>query len=196
MGRYARISVAVLALLLLVVGSALANRSPVADEHRSPVAASQQPSPGAASDKSDKSDKKGGDADEAEDAADTTPPSQAQLDRLVGLLETAGIAATDEQLTALIAKYGVGGAMRVLAWAHDGDTSQVTALRDQGLGWGEIARQLNEADPSANLGPGIGWIMSGGHGAGHAGGHADAAKATAHGNANGKASAPGQADQP
>ena len=193
MGRYARISVAVLALLLLVVGSALANRSPVADEHRSPVAASQEPSPGAVS---DKSDKKGGDADEAEDAADTTPPSQAQLDRLIGLLKTAGITATDEQLTALIAKYGVGGAMRVLAWAHDGDTSQVTALRDQGLGWGEIARQLNEADPSANLGPGIGWIMSGGHGAGHAGGHADAAKARDHGNANGKASAPGQADQP
>jgi hypothetical protein len=193
MGRSARISVAVLALLLLVVGSALANRSPVADEHRSPVAASQEPSPGAVS---DKSDKKGGDADEAEDAADTTPPSQAQLDRLVGLLKTAGITATDEQLTALIAKYGVGGAMRVLAWAHDGDTSQVTALRDQGLGWGEIARQLNEADPSANLGPGIGWIMSGGRGAGHGGGHAEAAKATAHGNANGKASAPGQADQP
>lgn len=193
MGRYARISVAVLALLLLVVGSALANRSPVADEHRSPVAASQEPSPGAVS---DKSDKKGSDADEAEDAADTTPPSQAQLDRLVGLLKTAGITATDEQLTALIAKYGVGGAMRVLAWAHDGDTSQVTALRDQGLGWGEIARQLNEADPSANLGPGIGWIMSGGHGAGHGGGHAEAANATGHGSANGKASAPGQADQP
>lgn len=193
MGRYARISVAVLALLLLVVGSALANRSPVADEHRSPVAASQEPSPGAVS---DKSDTKGGDADEAEDAADTTPPSQAQLDRLVGLLKTAGITATDEQLTALIAKYGVGGAMRVLAWAHDGDTSQVTALRDQGLGWGEIARQLNEADPSANLGPGIGWIMSGGHGAGHGGGHAEAANATGHGSANGKASAPGQADQP
>jgi hypothetical protein len=190
MGRYARISVAVLALLLLVVGSALANRSPVADEHRSPVAASQEPSPGAVS------DKKGGDADDAEDAADATPPSQAQLDRLVGLLKTAGITATDEQLTALIAKYGVGGAMRVLAWAHDGDTSQVTALRDQGLGWGEIARQLNEADPSANLGPGIGWIMSGGHGAGHGGGHADAANATGHGSANGKASAPGQADQP
>jgi hypothetical protein len=193
MGRYARISVAVLALLLLVVGSALANRSPVADEHRSPVAASQEPSPGAAS---DKSDTKGSDADEAEDAADTTPPSQPQLDRLVGLLKTAGITATDEQLTALIAKYGVGGAMRVLAWAHDGDTSQVTALRDQGLGWGEIARQLNEADPSANLGPGIGWIMSGGHGAGHGGGHAEAANATGHGSANGKASAPGQADQP
>lgn len=193
MGRYARISVAVLALLLLVVGSALANRSPVADEHRSPVAASQEPSPGAVS---DKSDTKGSDADEAEDAADTTPPSQPQLDRLVGLLKTAGITATDEQLTALIAKYGVGGAMRVLAWAHDGDTSQVTALRDQGLGWGEIARQLNEADPSANLGPGIGWIMSGGHGAGHGGGHADAANATGHGSANGKASAPGQADQP
>jgi hypothetical protein len=182
MGRYVRISVAALALLLLVVGSALANRSPVADEHRSPVAASQQPSPAATG----KSDKKGGDADEAEDTADTTPPSQAQLDRLVGLLKTAGITASDEQLTALITKYGVGGAMRVLAWAHDGDTAPVTALRDQGLGWGEIAHQLNDADPSANLRPGIGWIMSGGHGAGHAG----AAKA------NGKASAPGQADKP
>jgi hypothetical protein len=194
MGRYARIAVAVLALLLLVVGSALANRSPVADEHRSPVAASQEPSPGAASDKSDKSDKKGG--DEAEDAADTTPPSQAQLDRLIGLLKTAGVTATDEQLTALIAKYGIGGAMRVLAWAHDGDTSQVTALRDQGLGWGEIARQLNEADSSANFRPGIGWIMSGGHGGGNADAAKDAAKSKAKPKADDTASAPEQTDQP
>ena len=193
MGRSARISVAVLALLLLVVGSALANRSPVADEHRSPVAASQEPSPGAAS---DKSDKKGGDADEAEDAADTTPPSQAQLDRLIDLLKTAGITATPEQLSALITKYGVGGAVRVLAWAHDGDTSQVTALRDQGLGWGEIARQLNEADSSANFRPGIGWIMSGGHGGGHADAAKDAAKSKVKPKADDTASAPEQTDQP
>ncbi len=184
MSRYLRILVAALALVLLVVGSALANRSPVADEHRSPVAASQQPSPGASA--AANGEKGQNEADDAKDAADPAP-SQEQLDRLVDLLKTAGITATDEQLSALIAKYGVGGAVRIVAWANGGDTSAIEALRDQGMGWGEIAKQLNGADASLGLKPGIGWIMSGGHGQGHAA-QAGAAK--------GKATAPGQANKP
>lgn len=182
MHRYLRISIVAVALVLLVVGSALANGSPTAEQHRSPVAASHQPSPGA------NSDEKAGDQDETEDA---TPPTQEELDRIVGLLDTAGITATADQLAALAAKYGVGGAVRILAWADatGGDTAKVTDLRDQGMGWGAIAKQLNGEDTSLSLKPGIGWIMSGGHGQGHAGdAHA------ANGKAKGKATAPGQSD--
>jgi hypothetical protein len=46
------------------------------------------------------------------------------------------------------------------------------------MGWGAIAKQLNEEDAEGdlNLRPGIGWVMGGGQGQGH-----------------GKANAPGQA---
>jgi hypothetical protein len=178
MHRYLRITVVALGLVLLVVGSALANGSPRADEHRSPVAASHQPSPA--------TEKPGSDEKEAEGAA---PPSQAELDRLAGLLDQAGISATSDQIAALAAKYGVGGAVRILAWADatGGDTAKITDLRDAGMGWGAIAKQLAAADSSVSLRPGIGWIMSGGHGQSHA----DAASA---GKAKGKATAPGQSN--
>jgi hypothetical protein len=179
MRRYLRITLVASALVLLVVGSALANGSPRGDEHRSPVAASQQPSP--------RTEKQGTDENETKEA---TPPTQQELDRLVGLLDKAGIAATSDQIAALAARYGVGGAVRILAWADatGGDTAAITSLRDQGMGWGAIARQLNAGEGSAKVTPGIGWIMSG-NGHGHAEG--DAAT-TGNGKARGKATAPGQ----
>lgn len=187
MRRYVRIAIAALALVLLAVGSALANGSPRAEEHRSPVAASHQPSPN--------TEKHGADENETED---TTPPTQAELDRLVDLLDTAGITTTAGQIADLAAKYGVGGAVRILAWADatGGDTSAISAitdLRDQGMGWGAIAKQLNTEDTSLGLKPGIGWIMSSGHGQGHADA-ANAGNGQAHGKAKGKATAPGQSD--
>lgn len=174
MHRYLRIAVVALALVLLVVGSALANGSPRADEHRSPVAASNQPSPD--------TDKP---ATEEKDDNEGTPPTEQELARLVGLLDKAGISATADQVATLAAKYGVGGAVRILAWADatGGDTAKISDLRDQGMGWGAIAKQLNGADASLSLKPGIGWIMSGGHGHGQT----DAADA---GKAKGKASPP------
>jgi hypothetical protein len=181
MSRYLRVMVIALALVLLVVGSVFANGSPTAEEHRSPVAASAQPSAGAIANR--------GDQDENEANDGKTPPTQAQLDRVRGLLDTAGISATDDQLTALIAKYGVGGAVRILTWADatGSDTASISDLRDLGMGWGAIAKQLNTGDESLNVSPGLGWIMSGGHGQGHA-------DAAANGRAKGKASAPGQSN--
>ena len=40
------------------------------------------------------------------------------------------------------------------------------------MGWGAIAKQLEQADSSLHLSPGIGWIMGHGHGNGHAKGNA------------------------
>jgi len=35
------------------------------------------------------------------------------------------------------------------------------------MGWGAIAHQLEQADSSLQLSPGIGWIMGHGHGKSH-----------------------------
>ena len=45
-------------------------------------------------------------------------------------------------------------------------------MRDGGMGWGAIAHQLEKADSSLNLSPGIGWIMGHGHGHGNSNGNA------------------------
>jgi hypothetical protein len=181
MTRYARIALVVFALLLLVATSVAANPGGVADQHRSPVAASHQPSASPSEDGKD-----AGETDEAnEPETDGTAPTQALLDRLVAQLDAAGITATAEELTPLIEKYGVGGAVRLLSWASASgkDVAEIAAMRDEGLGWGQIAAQLNEADSSLHLTPGIGSIMSAGHG------HAGAAHANGHANAHANAKA-------
>ncbi len=84
----------------------------------------------------------------------------------------AGIQATSDQLQSLAADYGLGGAVRLLAWADATDMSlaDLRAMRDEGAGWGQMALELG-------VSPGIGSIM--GNGAEAAGGH-------------GRDSAPGQ----
>jgi hypothetical protein len=145
------ITVAVLAvaLVLLVAGSALANKGFRAEQQPDVVA-----------------------QDEEEGV-----PSQQVLDKVVERLGNAEIVTTPEAVAELAATYGVGGAVRILAWGAATD-ADVAAMFDSGMGWGEIARQLNEADAEGdlNLHPGIGWVMGGGQGQGH-----------------GKANAPGQA---
>ncbi len=75
-------------------------------------------------------------------------------------------------MQSLSADYGLGGAVRLLAWADATGMSlaDLRALRDDGAGWGQIAHDLG-------VSPGIGSIM--GQGAGAAGDH-------------GRESAPGQ----
>jgi len=77
------------------------------------------------------------------------------------------------EFKALAAKVGVGGAVRVLAFAFAKasgmSTTDLLAMFQGGKGWGEIAHTLG-------LHPGIGWIMSGGHGKGQ--GHAAGADKT------------------
>ena len=88
-------------------------------------------------------------------------PSAEKVQRILEGLKNAGINTTTEEFAALADKYGVGGAVRVLAFADaSGKTAaQISALRDAGKGWGEIRRELG-----LSIGSGIGWLMGRGHG--------------------------------
>lgn len=91
-------------------------------------------------------------------------PSAAELARVLADLKAAGIPATADQLGALAAKVGLGGAVRVLAFANASGKSadEILAMFESGKGWGVIVKELN-----LTIGPGIGGIMSQGHGHGH-----------------------------
>jgi len=165
MNQLSRILVALVVLLLVATGSALAAGAGKSDEHRSPVAASHQPEQPGADDADEQS--------EEEANEDGGAPSEKLLSRLADRLGTDA-----DTIAELAAGYGVGGAVRILAWADTSgaDAGEIAAMFDGGMGWGEIASEL---DPDGELGlsPGIGSIM--GHGA-------------AAGGAHGRDSAPGQ----
>lgn len=109
-------------------------------------------------------------ADEPSPEAQASPEAQTEslsadnADRIVGLLEDAGIETTAEEFTALAADLGVGGAVRALAWADatEGETTadEIATMRADGMGWGVIRKEL-DADGTLGLHPGIGWIMRG-----------------------------------
>jgi hypothetical protein len=88
-------------------------------------------------------------------------PSAEKVQGILDRLSAVGIKATADEFNALAEKYGVGGAVRVLAFAHAAgkSTADITAMFDAGKGWGEIRRELG-----LTIGPGIGWIMGHGHG--------------------------------
>ena len=95
-------------------------------------------------------------------------------DRVVELLDDQGITTDNAELDALADTYGLGGAVRVLAFADAAgvDPSEITTMRDEGMGWGQIARALAEEHEGFDLKPGIGWIMRGhGEGEGQGQGH-------------------------
>jgi hypothetical protein len=110
---------------------------------------------------------KAADASEAPEASDAPeapegsggPPSADELARIVDKLKAAGITTTASDLSDLAAKVGVGGAVRVLAFAHArGKTpAEILAMFQSGKGWGEIDHELG-----LSVGPGIGWIMGNG----------------------------------
>lgn len=180
--RSLRTVIAVVALLFLIAGTALATRSTL-DPHSGPFAASNQAS-GSEDAKESESEEP---ESEAPDASDSEAPeseapeseapdsgtgaqlSDAHAADLVNLLKNAGITATAAELKTLAAKYGVGGAVRLEAWAKATGKSvaDLEALRDGGMGWGAIAHQLEQSDSSLHLSPGIGWILGHGHGHGH-----------------------------
>jgi hypothetical protein len=118
---------------------------------------------------------------EAADPEDANNP-----ERVVGLLDNAGIATDASALTGLAETYGMGGAVRILAFADAAgvDPAEVTALRDAGMGWRQVARELG-----IDLGPGIGWIMSGN-------GQADKDKGPGPGNGWGPGGNPNKPDEP
>jgi hypothetical protein len=161
-----RVVIAVFALLLLVAGTAFATRSSVGDEHKAPEAASHAPS----SPEADESPN--AEASPADDAGGAQL-SDDHAAALVDLLKAQGIDATADELKTLAATYGVGGAVRIEAWAAATNQSVadlVAAYEASGVGWGAFARQLEANDSSLHLSPGIGWIM--GHGHGNASSHA------------------------
>lgn len=120
-------------LLLVLAGTVLATRSPVADER------SQQ------------------------QATDHEPPEPEAVQHAGERLAASDIEVSEDLLTELAAEYGVGGAVRIAAWAADPDddvdVDDIRARRDAGEGWGVIAKDLG-------MHPGIGSIMGqgGGHG--------------------------------
>ena len=97
------------------------------------------------------------------------PPTAEELAHATERLLANEIAVDEAVLNDLAARYGVGGAVRVVAWAADPaddvTIESITAMRDgdgtegSGIGWGKIAKELG-------FHPGIGSIMgnSGGHG--------------------------------
>ena len=133
MTRQKRIAVLAGSLLILVAGTALATQSPRPGT-QGPLAASQE---------------------EPE-----APPTADELAHAVDRLAASGIDATAEQLSTLAADYGLGGAVRLLAWADATGMSvaDLRKLRDDGAGWGQLAHDLG-------VSPGIGSIM--GNGGGH-----------------------------
>ncbi len=102
-------------------------------------------------------------ANDAPDAVDAPGalPSASEVARILANLKAAGISVTADAFNALVAKVGVGGAVRSLLFAKaSGKTpDQIVAMFQSGLGWGALAHNLK-----LSIGPGIGSIMSGGHG--------------------------------
>jgi hypothetical protein len=139
---YRSIRVGLVALLLVGVlaGSALAAQHPGASKVPGEAATSEAPE---------------------------TPPTAAELARAVDRLKAHDITATAAQLGTLADKFGLGGAIRLMAWSKStGKTiAELSAMRDAGKGWGEIGHELA-------VSPGIGWIMGNGHAVGK--GNADA----------------------
>ena len=126
-----RLALALGALTLVVAGSALAVPAP---HETAPelLAASQQPK---------------------------APPTAEDVAHAADRLAANGIDVGRDRLAALAAEYGLGGAVRMVAWADAKGMSvaDLRAMRADGPGWGQIAHELG-------LHPGLGSIMGGGHG--------------------------------
>jgi len=122
-----------LALLVAVAGSALATRAPQVADEPAHLAASHEA--------------------EAEDTDGATVARQR--------LSEGGIETDPAKFDDLAARYGVGGAVRLYAWADASGMTvdEIAALRDgdgQPVGWGRIAKDLG-------VHPGIGSIMGRGN---------------------------------
>lgn len=137
MTRTNRIAIfAALALLVVLAGSALATRAPQVADEPAQLTASHEA--------------------EAEDEAEDTDGTAIARERLSDLgIDTA-------EFEDFAARYGVGGAVRIYAWAAAKGMSvgDIADMRDgdgQPVGWGRIAKELG-------VHPGIGAIMGRGHG--------------------------------
>jgi hypothetical protein len=125
-------------LVVAATGTALATRAPRGDD-QAPIdpAASQA----------------------ADEDSDATPSAEA-LAHAQERLEASGVSVDAGELADLAGRYGLGGAVRVVAWAEESGTSvaDISAMRDGDgtpesvMGWGQIAKELG-------IKPGIGSMM-------------------------------------
>jgi hypothetical protein len=131
-----------LALVFVVTGSVMATRAPQAPDQPTQLAQ---------------------DGDDA-------PPTAEDLAHAAERLAANRLEVSDELLAELAAAYGLGGAVRVVAWsgADQALMADIREKRDGGMGWGQIAKDLD-------VHPGIGSIMGqgGGHGRENAPGQQD-----------------------
>jgi hypothetical protein len=111
-------------------------------------------------------DATGGPAPLAQDG-DETPPTAEELAHAADRLAANDLEVADEVLSELAGQYGLGGAVRIVAWS-DGNADRMARIREMRdgdgtegseMGWGQVAKELGEH-------PGIGSIMGqgGGHG--------------------------------
>jgi len=141
--------------VLLLAGTAFAIQSGSVNLTGSPLAANGPKSSHAPDASEGPEESEGAEAPEGSEG----PPSADELARVVDKLKAAGITVTASDLADLSAKVGLGGAIRVYAFAHaSGKTpAEILAMFQGGKGWGEIDHELH-----LSIGPGIGWIMGNG----------------------------------
>ena len=100
---------------------------------------------------------------------DDAPPTAEEIAHAVARLRDNEIAVDEPVFNDLATRYGIGGAVRITAWAaadpeDEATIEWITEKRDSGgpegtgMGWGQIAKELG-------FHPGIGSIM--GNGGGH-----------------------------
>ena len=99
---------------------------------------------------------------EPEENSDSVPTAD-EIAHAGDRLAANGFEVSDELLTELATNYGVGGAVRIVAWsqANPDRMADLRVMRDgdgsegSGMGWGQIAKDLG-------VHPGIGSIMGNG----------------------------------
>ena len=103
-------------------------------------------------------------ASAAREPDDEDPPTADDIARAAERLAANGFEVSDTILTELAAEYGVGGAVRIVAWSQ-ADPDRMDDLREMrdgdgsegsGMGWGQIAKELG-------VHPGLGSIMGQGN---------------------------------
>lgn len=102
---------------------------------------------------------------------DETPPTAEEIALAAERLRAKNFQVTDPLFNELVTQYGVGGAVRVVAWAAGNPANktmdEIRLMRDgdgtegSAMGWGRIAKSLD-------VHPGIGSIMGNGGGHGRA----------------------------
>jgi hypothetical protein len=122
-----------------------------------------------------------------------TPPTAEELAHAADRLRASGIGVDDPaleaQLSELATVYGLGGAVRMIAWSADNalgaTVDDIRLMRDgdgtegSAMGWGQIAKRLE-------VHPGIGSIMGNGGGHGRANAPGQQNRGTEEGDASGE----------